>query len=393
MRRAIRAGASCSTGDRRQRVRRGIQRGTRCRYAWYAAPKRAPRRGSSTRVTHQWAAAKASTARPISAGASRQRPTPAIATTTPASSGFRERTYGPAITNAGRRPRRGRPRPASRIALRAASAAPARARRSPTERTDAAWSARVVAPALHGELALEMEDLHPLDLVAALDELVPAQRRAEHTEIRPTRELRDPADLGTREDGIAREDRRRVTAGGVADVAQRVVSHVRGRDAQAQVERNAAEDNELPAHEALGILRHHPLLAVHLRGVVEDAGQHDVIGRDHSSARVLDDVAGREVCEIGIGVGEVREVPVTPAGVVRRQAERRLDALRRRLAIVQRRVAVALPHLHLALEGEHDLARLVAAGGLHVDDPEHRVARRALDAEHARPRSQGLPPV
>ena len=45
---------------------------------------------------------------------------------------------------------------------------------------------------------------------------------------------------------------------------------------------------------------------------------------------------------------------------------------------------VALPYLHLALEREHHLASLVAAGGLHVHHAEHRVARRALHPEHAR---------
>ena len=84
--------ASCSTAERRQRPRRGIQRGTRRRYARYAVPKRRVSRGSSMRVTHQWAPTKARAASRTSAGTSRQSPRPASASRAPASSGLRVRT-------------------------------------------------------------------------------------------------------------------------------------------------------------------------------------------------------------------------------------------------------------------------------------------------------------
>src|SRR5262245_22576656 len=290
---------------------------------------------------------------------SRHSATPASAATRPARSGLRIHRYGPAITNSGAGPRRGRPRPARSVTLRTASAAPANASNSPTVRTNAG-SGGVVAPALHGDLALEVEDLDPLDLVVLLGELVAAQRRAQHAEVGPPREVCDAADLRAGEHRVACEDRRRVPAGGVADVAQRVVAQIGGRDAEAEVERDAAEDDQLTADEAIGILRDHPLVAVHLRGVVQDAGEHDVVGRDDTAARVLDDVAGSEVLEIRVVVGEVGEVAVATRRVVRRERERRLDARGRRLALVQRGVPIALPHLHLALEGQHHLAALVA---------------------------------
>src|SRR5262245_65809983 len=113
--------------------------------------------------------------------------------TTPARSGFRESTYGPAITKSGRGPRRGLPRPASSSALRTASAAPARVRRNPTGRTGAAGSARGVTPALQRELAIEGEEPDPLDLRGTLHELVAPQRRAEHPAVRPGGRTPHPA--------------------------------------------------------------------------------------------------------------------------------------------------------------------------------------------------------
>src|SRR5262249_4459712 len=59
---------------------------------------------------------------------------PVPASNIPARSGFRTRTYGPATTNAGAGPRRGRPRPASRNALRPASATPRTITAKPTKR-------------------------------------------------------------------------------------------------------------------------------------------------------------------------------------------------------------------------------------------------------------------
>ena len=47
------------------------------------------------------------------------------------------------------------------------------------------------------------------------------------------------------------------------------------------------EPDQPPADETLGILVDHPLIAVDLRRVVEDARQHDVVGGDHAAADVL----------------------------------------------------------------------------------------------------------
>src|SRR5207247_4293196 len=60
------------------------------------------------------------------------------------------------------------------------------------------------------------------------------------------------------------------------------------------------------------------------------------------------------------------------------------NLVRRHLTFRHGRVGVALPHLHLALVGEHDLAVLVAPDGLDVHDAAVALARRRLYAEDRR---------
>src|SRR5258706_10083783 len=60
---------------------------------------------------------------------------------------------------------------------------------------------RVVAAALHRELALEIEDLDLLRLPVLLRELVTAERRRKHAEIGTSGKLTRLADLGRGEDG------------------------------------------------------------------------------------------------------------------------------------------------------------------------------------------------
>src|SRR6188472_1995607 len=85
-------------------------------------------------------------------------------------------------------------------------------------------SSGVVTPPLHGDFALEVEDLDPLDRgVLLLGELVPAKDRVEEAEIGPAGHVARRADLGRREERVAGERRRRVATGRVAHVAERIV--------------------------------------------------------------------------------------------------------------------------------------------------------------------------
>jgi hypothetical protein len=99
---------------------------------------------------------------------------------------------------------------------------------------------------------------------------------------------------------------------------------------------------------------------------------------------VLEDVAGVEVLEVGVGAAQVRQGSVASGGIVRGQGERHGHVGGRDLTGRERGVDVPLPDLDLALEGQHHLAVLVAARGLHVHDALVALARRALHAEHGR---------
>ena len=108
---------------------------------------------------------------------------------------------------------------------------------------------------------------------------------------------------------------------------------------------------------------------MHLGGVVEHAGQQDVIGRDHTPARVLQDVTRPEVLEIRVRAREVRELAVGAARLVGGKPKRDGYLAGRDFPVGNRRLRVALPDLDLALERQHHLTVLVAPRRLHVDDP------------------------
>ena len=100
---------------------------------------------------------------------------------------------------------------------------------------------------------------------------------------------------------------------------------------------------------------------MHLGGVVELAGECDVLFGDQAAARVLVDVAGVEVFEERIAVRQVRLRFVVTAAIVGRDSGRALDLrLLFELALLSWRREVVLPDLHLALERDHDLAALIA---------------------------------
>ena len=155
-----------------------------------------------------------------------------------------------------------RPAPRTARGPRAAAALRSGERRARErqEQSDRAHGRRprqlgVVAAALHGDLALEIEDLHLLDLVALL-----RRTCARAASSRGRRGRDGPGSRARRGSRCSRRPcrrRRSARCGGRSrsDVAERVVADVGRRDAEAEVERDAAEDDQLAADVALGILR------------------------------------------------------------------------------------------------------------------------------------------
>jgi hypothetical protein len=145
-----------------------------------------------------------------------------------------------------------------------------------------------VAAALHHQLPVELEDLHLLPAHGSLgvlrlaflrpDVLVAEQPRLEDPHVLAARMVALAEDRRRREDRVAGEERRGVAAGLVDQVAEGVVADVGAREAQAQHEGDAAEDDQLAADVLLRVEVDHELVAVHLAGVVEDRGQVDVLG-------------------------------------------------------------------------------------------------------------------
>src|SRR5262245_40591626 len=105
----------------------------------------------------------------------------------------------------------------------------------------------VVTAPLDDHVAVELEDLDLLPVFSLADELVAEQARLDHAEIGAARQVALAEDLGGREHGVAGEQRRGVAAGLVDEIAERVVGDVRAAEPEAQHERDAAEDDELPA--------------------------------------------------------------------------------------------------------------------------------------------------
>src|SRR4029077_14283868 len=108
----------------------------------------------------------------------------------------------------------------------------------------------VVAAPLDGDLALELEDLDLLDRVALAPELVPAEERVEEPEVRAAREVAHRAHLGGREHGVPGERRGGGRPARVAHARERIVADVGRRQPEAESERDAAVDDQLPAEIA-----------------------------------------------------------------------------------------------------------------------------------------------
>src|SRR5712692_2795282 len=100
-----------------------------------------------------------------------------------------------------------------------------------------------MTPPLHRHLSLEIKDLHLLPCLALAHEFVSAQGRGNDAQVRPARVVALAGNLGRSKDRVANEHRTSVTAGDVAHVTQSVVSHIRAREARAQVKGNAAVHN------------------------------------------------------------------------------------------------------------------------------------------------------
>ena len=103
---------------------------------------------------------------------------------------------------------------------------------------------------------------------------------------------------------------RGVAAGAVDEVGECIVGDVGARQAEAEIEGDAAEDDQLPADVSFRVLVDHVLVAVHLRGVVEHGGEGDVLAGHGAAARVLDGVAGVEVLEVGVAIAQVTQIGV-----------------------------------------------------------------------------------
>src|SRR5262245_26566937 len=253
-----------------------------------------------------------------------------------------------------------------------------------------------MAAALHRDLALELEDARPLPARRRVRrggapgalELVAEEARLHDPEVRPSRVLAPAQDLGRGEDRVARKEGCQVPPGAVGDVAERVVADVGRGEPEAEPEGDPPEDDEAPADVARRVEVDHELVAVHLARVVEDGRQVDVLVGDGAPAGVLDQRAGLEVLEVGVGAREVRERLVPARGFVGWEPELALDAVGGGLPGVERCGLVPLVDLDLALPGEHDRlfarADVLAGRRLHVDDPEVRLARGGADPEHLR---------
>ena len=180
-------------------------------------------------------------------------------------------------------------------------------------------------------------------------------------------------DLGRGEHRVAREQRRRVAAGRIDDVAERVVADVGRREPEAERERDAAEDDQLAAHVALRVLVDHELVAVHLAGVVEHRREVDVLARHRAAARVLDAGARREVLEVAVRAREVRQSTCSRAAGRRAAATARTRSRRASASPSCSSAAgsrlntcdLALPRRDHRLVGRADV---LARGRLHVDD-------------------------
>ena len=219
-------------------------------------------------------------------------------------------------------------------------------------------------------------------------ELVTVEPGLHEAQVRATGEILLFENLRGGEDGVAREERGRVSAGCVENVAQGVVADIGSGQTEAENERQAAEDDQLAAHVLLGIPVDHLLVAVDLAGVVEDPGQLDVFVGDGAPARVFDARARFEVFEVGVRAGEVGQSGVVGLRVVVGEPEAAVHVLGFDLEALDVDRIVVLVDLDLALPRHHHGfvigAEVLARRGLYVDDSEVGAARRGTHAKDAR---------
>ena len=119
----------------------------------------------------------------------------------------------------------------------------------------------------------------------------------------------------------------------------------------------------------------HGLVAVHLRRIIEHAGQKDVLVGHDASTCMFDDVTRIEVLEVGIVVGQVGQIRVRIYAAVFGNPWLDADRFGLDLALVQRCIDVLLEHLNLATIRDHDLTGLLSPDALHVNDTQFGTAR------------------